>query len=57
MLRRHDHIGRPPECIGARRKNRQQIARGGSKIKFGAGTSADPIALLGVDPLNKVNFI
>ena len=55
VFRRHDHVGRAEQGIGAGGIDDQLIAAGGIKFDLGAGGTADPVDLGGLDALQVVH--
>ncbi len=57
VLRGDDHIGGPEQGVRAGGIDPELLALGGFKIHLCAGGTANPVFLLGLDPLDKVHIV
>ena len=57
MLRGEDHVSRTEQGVGPGGKDLDVLAGGGLEYHLGAGGAADPVALLGLDPVDEVHGV
>ena len=57
VLRRHNHIGGAEEGVGTGGIDLQIVPRAGFEGDLSAGGTADPVPLLGLDPLDEVHAV
>ena len=57
VLRGEDHISRAEQGVRPGGKDLDVLAGGGLEDHLGAGGAADPVALLGLDPVDKVHSV
>ena len=55
VLRGEDHVSGTKQGVGPGGKDLDVLAGGGLEDHLGAGGAADPVALLGLDPVDKVH--
>ena len=57
VLRGEDHVSRTKQGVGPGSKDLDVLAGSGLEYHLGAGGAADPVALLGLDPVDKVHSV